>query len=107
MLPHVIRFNAAGDATASAIYAELSRAAGLVSADVPEAAAVSALAETIERFLVGAGFARTLEASGVERARLPALAAEAARQWTAQFNPRPVTEADFAALFAAAYEGGG
>ncbi len=107
MLPHVIRFNAAGDTTASAIYAELSRAAGLVSADVPEAAAVSALAETIERFLVGGGFARTLEACGVERARLPALAAEAARQWTAQFNPRPVTETDFAALFAAAYEGGG
>jgi alcohol dehydrogenase len=36
-------------------------------------------------------------------AEVPALAAEAARQWTAQFNPRPVTETDFAALYQAAF----
>jgi alcohol dehydrogenase class IV len=27
------------------------------------------------------------------------LATEAAKQWTGQFNPRPLTEADFEALY--------
>ena len=31
------------------------------------------------------------------------LAAEAAKQWTANFNPRPVTEKDFLELFEAAF----
>jgi alcohol dehydrogenase len=106
MLPHVIRFNAAGDAAARTLYAALAVGAGLANAGEPESAAVSALIEAIERLLVSAGFPRTLAACGVEPAALPALAAEAARQWTAQFNPRPVTEADLAELFAAAYEGG-
>ena len=35
-------------------------------------------------------------------ADLPKLAAMAAKQWTAQFNPRPVTESDFVELFRAA-----
>jgi alcohol dehydrogenase len=30
---------------------------------------------------------------------IPQLASEAAQQWTANFNPRPVTAADFEQLF--------
>jgi alcohol dehydrogenase len=40
----------------------------------------------------------------VKRSKIKTLAAEAARQWTASFNPRPVTEADFVALYEAAFE---
>jgi alcohol dehydrogenase class IV len=36
---------------------------------------------------------------GVSRDALPALAAEASRQWTLQFNPVPYTEQDFIALY--------
>jgi len=45
----------------------------------------------------------TLSDCGVPQKDLPMLAAEAARQWTAGFNPRAVTERDFLALFEAAY----
>jgi alcohol dehydrogenase len=36
---------------------------------------------------------------------VPQLSVEAAAQWTAQFNPRPVAAADFAQLYRAALEG--
>jgi len=46
---------------------------------------------------------------GVDPATIPSLAAEAAQQWTARFNPRQVNAADFEALYTAACEprGGG
>jgi alcohol dehydrogenase len=48
-----------------------------------------ALARRLEQ-LAGAGGLRTsLGASGVSKDELPALAAEAAEQWTGTFNPRP------------------
>jgi alcohol dehydrogenase len=103
MLPHVIRYNAAGDAPARAIYSELAVTAGLAGRADSSEDAVSALVEAIERLLAAGGFPKTLAEAGVDRAAIPALAVEAARQWTAQFNPRPVAEADFAALLAAAY----
>jgi alcohol dehydrogenase len=40
---------------------------------------------------------------GVKQKDLPLLAAEAAKQWTGNFNPRPATEKDFLALFKAAF----
>jgi alcohol dehydrogenase len=45
----------------------------------------------------------SLAESGVEPARIPALAEEAARQWTAAFNPRPVSKDDFVKLYEAAF----
>jgi alcohol dehydrogenase len=35
----------------------------------------------------------------VAAAKLPELAAMAAKQWTAQFNPRPVGEAELLAIY--------
>jgi len=40
---------------------------------------------------------------GAERDALPALAADAASQWTAGFNPRPVREADLLNLYESCY----
>ena len=45
----------------------------------------------------------TLREAGVPRESLPELAAEAARQWTAAFNPRPVAEKELVGLYEAAF----
>ena len=45
---------------------------------------------------------RTISHYGVTEDDLPKLAVMAMKQWTAQFNPRPVSEADFVEMFRAA-----
>src|SRR5580658_9790397 len=89
MLPSVIRFNAA-DPACFRLYDELgeTKAAGL--------------AAKVEWLLNLARLPRSLAETGVTPSSIPMLAAEAARQWTAGFNPRPVGEKDFAHLFEAA-----
>jgi alcohol dehydrogenase len=52
--------------------------------------------------LRAAGLPATLAECGVSRDILPLLAVEAHEQWTARFNPRPVTEADLRRLYEAA-----
>jgi alcohol dehydrogenase len=44
-----------------------------------------------------------LAACGVEEARLPALAAQAAREWTTSFNPRPADAAELLAVYRQAF----
>lgn len=41
---------------------------------------------------------------GVKPSQIKILATEAAKQWTAGFNPRSITEKDFAKLCEAAFE---
>jgi alcohol dehydrogenase len=86
MLPPVVRFNAtvAGD-----LYAELDRR----------------LPERLEELRSLFSLPASLRDVGVEEDRLPQLAQEAARQWTAQFNPRPVSAADCLGLYREAYGG--
>lgn len=98
MLPHVVRFNAS-DPKAAEQYAELAAIAGL---GTPGDAALK-LADWLAEILGRAGLAVWLSQLNVPKSALPTLAGEAARQWTAQFNPRPVTAADFAALYALAW----
>jgi alcohol dehydrogenase len=104
MLPHVIRFNAAGDEATRRAYAELASAPEIACVSGGLAAAVEALVARIESLLNLAGIPRSLTEAGADPAQIPMLAAEAARQWTANFNPRRLTEADFAGLFTAACE---
>jgi alcohol dehydrogenase len=86
MLPHIIRYNAA----------------------LPEIAALyqsyfdGDLADRITELLAEARMPLRISHYGITEADVPKLAAMAAKQWTAQFNPRPVSEADFAGLFQAA-----
>jgi alcohol dehydrogenase len=98
MLSHVVRFNAA-DAAAAAGYRELAEYAGLLGNG---ASPVEALAGWLEALLAAAGLSSSLAECGVTAASIPALAAEAAQQWTATFNPRPLTPADFEGLYRAA-----
>jgi alcohol dehydrogenase len=100
MLPHVVRFNAGDDET-QAIYAQLAGVAGIRK--VGAAAAVTSLATRLQALLGLAGLPDTLRASGVERDFVPRLAEEAAGQWTAGFNPRPLIRTDFVQLYEAAF----
>ncbi len=102
MLPHVVRFNAS-DPAARHAYAELAWAAGLAWAGDGDEAAVTALLARLEAVLNVAGLARCLGDLGVPPTAVPELGAEAARQWTAQFNPRPVDQADFIGLYEQAF----
>jgi alcohol dehydrogenase class IV len=96
MLPHVIRFNAAA---AGSLYAELVEAAGL--ADNRPAGEV--LAERIRKLNAAAGLPGSLQECGVSNSILQLLAEEASQQWTARFNPRPVTETDILEIYQAAW----
>ncbi|MGQ0633343.1 MAG: iron-containing alcohol dehydrogenase [Planctomycetaceae bacterium] len=94
MLPHVIRFNA--DAVADR-YRELVTLASLTTARSENSAA--RLADHIAALVSQAGLPGNLRECGVDRALAPQMAAEAAQQWTAQFNPRPVDEQALQALY--------
>jgi alcohol dehydrogenase len=52
--------------------------------------------------MLAAGLPTSLSECGVSGGILPLLAEEAAQQWTARFNPRPVTDADLLSLYEAA-----
>jgi len=95
-----MRFNAAV-AEVRQTYQELALAAGLVSDARDGDAGSEALIEYLEAFRAGVGLCGSLAALGLDSADLERLADEAARQWTATFNPRPIVEADFVELYRA------
>ena len=94
MLPAVIRFNA-GDPKVRAIYLEHAAAAGIRS--------IEELVERVEEVLDAAGMRLEKRKFSLGPALVPILAEEAARQWTATFNPRPVGPAEFAAFYQEAF----
>lgn len=102
MLPHVVRFNAE-DIEARSLYAQLSVSSGISTSGVSASEAVELLARRLEALLGFAMLPARLAKCGVEENRLNDLAAEAAKQWTAGFNPRPVTAGDFTRLYQAAF----
>lgn len=90
MMPHVLRHNIHVP-EAAATYREL----------LPNQDPAAWFTDVLQ----ASGLATSLRDCGISPERLasvPTLASEAARQWTAQFNPAPVTEAHFAALYQAA-----
>src|SRR5205807_9907842 len=91
LLPHVVRFNAEA---VGGLYAELLEHAGMPEG---EAGAAEALARRITDCVRAAGLPAALSECGVSEGILPVLADEANQQWTARFNPRPVTDADLLA----------
>lgn len=99
MLPAVVRFNASLP-EAAATYARLAQQAGIAGSHIPVATAVRFLVSALVELLEAAGLPASLDAAGVPRSSIPTLAAEAARQWTAAFNPRPVAAQEFEALYA-------
>jgi alcohol dehydrogenase len=99
MLPHVVRFNAE-ETAAEESYGEMAAAAGFTRNGKD---AVETLSARLQELLPLAGLPTSLQACAVERNALPMLAEEAARQWTAGFNPRAITGGDFVALYESAW----
>jgi alcohol dehydrogenase len=91
MLPWVVRFNA-----------EQSEMARLYEA--LQGGDLGRLVARLDWLLNLAGMPRSLEECQVNSAAIPSLAAEAAQQWTAAFNPRAVSEADFVRLYQSAFQ---
>jgi alcohol dehydrogenase len=83
MMPHIIRYNGQ-DAASAATYAELY---------------AGDLAARVEALLKLAQMPLNLSHYGVTEQNLPLLAAQAAKQWTAGFNPRAVDEAAFHGIY--------
>jgi len=102
MLPHVIRFNAE---VVGPIYADLAGDIGLCERDDPEAP--DRLAAFVRQLASDAGLPCSLAQCDVDPEMIPQLAAEAASQWTAQFNPRPVDASCLEELYRCAYENNG
>lgn len=88
MLPHVVRFNAK---SVEADYRELT---GQGSDD---------LADRILAWVRVAELPTRLRDLAIPRDAIPALAADALTQWTAKFNPRPLSQSDFESLYDAAW----
>jgi alcohol dehydrogenase len=103
MLPHVVRFNGQEPAALQA-YAQLASAPEIACVSDGLQQALDALIGYLELLLDMAQMPRSLADCGVQAQMIPALAEEAARQWTANFNPRPVKAADFVKLYQAAFE---
>src|SRR5882724_9911356 len=106
LLPHVVRFNAQ-DRAAKRAYAELASAPEIACVSDGLDSAVEALIARLESLLNAAQIARSLEDLGVKRSKLKVMAQEAAKQWTAGFNPRPVSARDFEDLYSASFRSRG
>jgi alcohol dehydrogenase len=61
--------------------------------------ASESLATRLEDLASAAGLGVRLSESGVEESHLPALADQAARQWTGTFNPRPLDAGGALAIY--------
>jgi alcohol dehydrogenase len=96
MLPHVIRFNAPA---VGHHYAELVEERGQANGQP----AAEVLADRIAALTAAAGLPNSLKECGVSDTILHLLAEEANQQWTARFNPRPVTETEILKLYQAAW----
>ena len=83
MLPHVVRFNASNSENP---YSDLD----------PDA---DRLAKRLSNLLHAGQLPHRLADFGVPQHKVEALAADAAKQWTATFNPRPVTAQDLATIY--------
>jgi len=95
-LPHVVRFNGEkfGD-----WYRDLLEPCGLWPDSAATESAGEVLAELLEKWVSMAGLHRALADCGVGDGHVTAMGSEAAAQWTAGFNPRPVSAADAAMLY--------
>ena len=100
MLPHVIRFNGS---VVGSLYGELAADAGICASNDP--LAPSKLAHFVDTLLDESDCPTTLWSVGADPGLIPVLAEEAAAQWTARFNPRPVDVGQFQELYRQAFQG--
>ncbi|HEV3341993.1 MAG TPA: iron-containing alcohol dehydrogenase [Pirellulales bacterium] len=99
MLPHVIRFNGV---EFDGWYRDLLEYVPSSNGDARDGAS-QALADVVGNFARLAGLPERLSQCGVERERLPVLAADAAKQWTGTFNPRKVGVQELLSIYETAF----
>ena len=100
MLPHVIRYNGA---VHKDWYCELLAYVSGRNGAPPVSSGADGLADFISQMSATAGLPAQLSARGIDEAKLPTLAEDAAKQWTGTFNPRKVGAAELLELYRAAY----
>jgi alcohol dehydrogenase len=100
MLPHVIRYNAGA---VNGQYLDLLREADSSGPMPGVSGGVAGLADFVHELLAQAGLATTLRPLGVDPLQIPHMAQQAAKQWTATFNPRPVTEEELLGIYQQAF----
>ena len=100
MLPHVIRYN--GEEFGS-WYRDLLENTGGTNGSATRHTEADVLADLVVSFAQKANLSTQLGQLGIPREQLPKLAADAAKQWTCKFNPRPVEEAQLLELYEKAY----
>ena len=105
ILPHVVRFNAV---EVGSLYDELLPAIKeLMTLDdglmLELTSGGAAVADLIETLVLKAGLPNRLRDHGVTRDVLAARAEDAAEQWTAGFNPRPVGRQELLDIYERAY----
>lgn len=98
MLPHVIRYNGP---SVGKLYGELATGAGLCDRDDPAAASI--LADYVKSLVAQCGMPTSLWQLQVDAQMIDRLAEEAAAQWTANFNPRPVDRESLKELYECAF----
>jgi alcohol dehydrogenase len=89
MLPYVVRFNAQENSARREYEILFGNA--------------EKLAARLEELLEVGGLPRSLRECGVKREMIPQMSKEAAAQWTATFNPRSVSAAEFEKLYEEAF----
>ena len=98
MLPHVVLFNGVA---CDLLYRELLSTTESES-NCPKGGSAE-LADFLQSVSGAAGLAATLKQCGVDYNHLPQLADDASKQWTATFNPVPVTSKELLQLYESAY----
>jgi alcohol dehydrogenase len=101
MLPHVVRFNS-DDAVVAQAYSELASIGQIARPTETPKENAERLVKRLQQLLALTGLPYSLSHHGVTAKDIPLLAEEAAKQWTAQFNPVTVTAADFERIYAGA-----
>lgn len=99
LLPTVVRWNSP---VAAQRYAELARLSNLYSGP-DDTEATESLARRLTQLAAAGELAQNLSTAGVRREELRVLAAEAAKQWTGQFNPRPFDQAGALEVYESAF----
>ncbi len=100
MLPHVIRFNGV---EFPRWYRDLLEMTNGSSGFPDPASGANGLADFVTSLVERAGLSTQLAACGVKQSKLPELAAAAAQQWTGNFNPREVAQAELLQLYELAF----
>ena len=99
MLPAVIRFNAQ-DAGVAPLYHELAVQGGLIEAGPMNGTPPGdKIAGFLRKYQRQTGLPQSLDGLDISDGDIEVLAADAAKQWTGTFNPRPVGANEFVGMY--------